>query len=401
MSDPRDDKLAAMLATAWGTPRPGWDARALAALADVRPRRHPNLLTHIIVAALLLLLAAGVFAAVRHFYVEGTLHFHEYRGTLQEPQEPTARFFGGELEWESDAWPSETGDIAPVSGKAVSSWQDAWPPTRTEINVHNLDWSDEVVLTEIAGIGGINCKPKWSPDETMIAFQHCDPVQGLLPCRAGFHLWVMNADGSDAHRVMPEGGIPTGSATWSPDGSRLLTYMGESNWYGHWYGEQISAISTDIWGTDIQALPNVGWSASWSPDGSMIVSEYAEKGEFDGQEGRWNQLLLTNADGSAPRVLVEQFIAEGDIRARDPIEDQLAAFPNAELGIKDVQYWAGPRKPVWSPNSDKIAFLAALPFDRDGPFAKDQIEVWVYDLTTDELIRVTNDDIMQSNIIWK
>ena len=57
--------------------------------------------------------------------------------------------------------------------------------------------------------------------------------------------------------------------------------------------------------------------------------------------------------------------------------------------------------PVWSPRSDQIAFLAAFPFDPDGLFFKDQIEVWVYDLNTDELIRVTHDDVGQHALSWK
>ena len=77
LTDPREQHIAAAFRAARPLPRAGWDARAMAALADIRPRRHPNLITFIIVAALLLLLAAGVFAAVRHFlYVEGTLQFH-------------------------------------------------------------------------------------------------------------------------------------------------------------------------------------------------------------------------------------------------------------------------------------------------------------------------------------
>ncbi len=61
----------------------------------------------------------------------------------------------------------------------------------------------------------------------------------------------------------------------------------------------------------------------------------------------------------------------------------------------------GPREPVWSPGSDKIAFLAALPFDPEGPYFRKQVEVWVYDLTADELIRVTDDDIEQTSLTWK
>jgi hypothetical protein len=47
------------------------------------------------------------------------------------------------------------------------------------------------------------------------------------------------------------------------------------------------------------------------------------------------------------------------------------------------------------------AFFAALPFDPDGPYYMNQVEVWVHDLNTDELIRVTNDDVRQHALIWE
>ncbi|UCG88160.1 MAG: hypothetical protein JSW71_06350, partial [Gemmatimonadota bacterium] len=376
----------------------------LAVLTATRPRRHPNLLTFIIVAALLLVLAAGVFAAVHYFFVEGTLQFDDtyWSGdpALEEGLSLSTHFLSGELEWSTEfsGWPSSSrGDMSTVTGNLVFWRWDTWPPTRSDILASNPDWSHEVNLTEIAGIGGINCGPFWSPDETMIVFQHCDPVEGLLPCKAGFHMWVMNADGSDAHQVMPEGGLPTSSGSWSPDGSRLLAWMGE--WYGD--GERVGVISTDIWGTNIRVLPNVGAGASWSPDGRMIISGYAKKGQLEGQDGWWNQLLLTNADGSDPRVLVEQFIGEADIRAQYPKEDQLKWVDDVDYWVEDVRHWAGPCETIWSPSGDKIAFLAALPFDPDGPWYIAQIEVWVYDLTTDELIRVTNDDVGQASLSWK
>ena len=69
--------------------------------------------------------------------------------------------------------------------------------------------------------------------------------------------------------------------------------------------------------------------------------------------------------------------------------------------LGSVRHWAGPVNPVWSPKGDKIAFLAALPFDPDGPYYKHQIEVWVYDLSTDELTRITHDDVGQTALTWR
>jgi hypothetical protein len=399
LTDPREQALAAAFKAARPLPREGWEGRALAALAEIRPRRHPNLVTYIIVAALLLLLAAGVFAAVRYFFVEGTLQFSEYRseGVHGWGGHFTTRLLSGELEWQMEdlSMHDKHGDFSSARDQVVvaDTWGLLWPYSELHILRLDTDGSNEVNLTEIAGLGGVNCDPKWSPDGTMIVFKHCDSVEGLLPCEAGFHLWVMNADGSDAHQVMPEGSLPTRDGCWSPDSSRLIMQMGER--------EQASAIATDLWGTDVLVLPNVGMQAVWSPDGSMIASCRGTEATLDGEAGQWRQLLLTDADGSNPRVLVEQFVAEADIRAHYPTEDQLAVLPNVDHWIVDVQHWAGPCSPVWSPGGDQIAFLAALPFEPDGPYYRNQAEVWVYDLNTDELIRVTDDDVAQTSLSWK
>ncbi len=402
LTDPREQHIAAAFKAARPRPRMGWDARALAALTDIRPRRHPNLLTFIIVVALILLLAAGVFAAVRYFFVEGTLRFHDV--TFEAPDDPAnwralgAHFFSGELEWESETDPSVLGgDISPDGDRVAFSTAEAgeWPPTGGDILLADSDWSDEVNLTEIAGLGGVNCRPKWSPDGAMIAFVHSDPVEGELPCDAGEYLWVMFADGSGAHQVTPEGAPPIYGFTWSPDSSRLA---------GRWtVSDGPAAFTTDIWGTDIRPLPNVSSGIDWSPDGAMLVSRGGAETEVDGQPGQRNYLVLTNADGGDPRVLVEQFVSDADAvahLARYGHRPEYRALSD-DVRLNDVRFWAGPCNPVWSPDSKKIAFLGALPFDPDGLYFKDQIEVWVYDLDTDELIRVTNDDVAQTSLSWK
>jgi len=396
LTDPFDQQLADLLKAARPGPPPGWRSQALAALAGVRPRRHPNLLTYIIVAALILLLAAGLFAAVRHiFFVEGTLYFVEpVRPSADGAPDRRARVFSGELQWETDGPLVEHfRDISPDGEWVVFATETGTRPYDggSELLISKLDGSEQINLSEIAGLSGINCRAKWSPDGTMIAFQHAEPLQGMFPCEAGWSVWLIRSDGSYARPLLSEGAPDHKHPTWSADGTRLLLQMGSNV-----PGEEGGMVATDIWGEDIEAVPNVGSDAAWSPDGSMIVSIQWEQSELDGKPGQWNQLLLTNADGSDPRVLVEQFVAKDDVRKHLDDEELPGADP-----VEVAQVSAGPMRPAWSPNGNQIAFVAALPFDPDGPYVDDQLEVWVYDLTTDELIQITDDDISQKSIIWK
>ncbi len=67
----------------------------------------------------------------------------------------------------------------------------------------------------------------------------------------------------------------------------------------------------------------------------------------------------------------------------------------------DSAYWAGPRGAIWSPDSTQIAFSAALPFDPDGPHYMDQTEIWIFDLLSNQLKRLTYDDMHHGYLWWK
>ena len=58
----------------------------------------------------------------------------------------------------------------------------------------------------------------------------------------------------------------------------------------------------------------------------------------------------------------------------------------------------GPLFPQWSPNGDRIAFLAALPFDPNGPDYREQVEVWMYTLSTGDLTKITDNNLKRD--IW-
>jgi hypothetical protein len=407
MADRQDQRLAAVLRTGWPEPRPGWEGRALSAMAGVRPRRHPNLVTIIVVTLILLLLAAVTFAAVR-FLVQGRLQFLEVDPWAPpDARREAVRLLSGELEW-ADEHPEGTNmsefDVSPSGDRICFYRADGWIPTRADILTANSDRSDETNLT--ATLGGINCWPKWSPDGTMIAFIHTERRPDQMACEAGFHAWVMNADGSGARPIIPESEEPTWFCTWLPDGAHVLLYqgpVGPKSGTDRDTDVQRWNIITDLWGRNPRPLPNVYSAAAYSPDGTKIVSTTGKRTVCEGRPGWCNQLLLTNADGSDPRVLVEQFISDADVLHAlegDRAKTTAAALPRFDMA-GGILGFVGPSKPAWSPKGDQIAFLAAMPFDPKGPDVQKQVEVYVYDLANREVIRITHDDLRQRSVVWK
>jgi dipeptidyl aminopeptidase/acylaminoacyl peptidase len=402
---PRDQlelQLAELLKADLPGLRPGWEARALAALGGIRPRRHPNLVTVVVVILILLLLAAAAFAA-RRFLVKGTLRSVDVISRADLSWDTSkAQSFQGEGGSHRPEALLMTADLSP-DGSQLAFIQDLpWPPP--DILLAKPDGSGQVNLTKLAGVGGVNCWPRWSPDGRMIAFTHSDPAEGQLPCTAGFHAWVMNRDGSQAHRIMPEGFPPTDAPVWTHDGSHLLLGVSDrfgSSQAGRGYTLH-QALLADLQGKEARPIPNVGGEAAYSPDCSRIVSVVWLPAVREGRPGGLNRLVLTKADGSDPRVLVEQFVADADITKRYPTPQQRAMTGSAQLDlIADIRLRLGPRTPVWSPDGNAIAFLAALNYDPDGIFYLHQIEVYVYDLTTDTLVRMTNDQVGHFELSWR
>jgi hypothetical protein len=371
--------------------------QAMAAVARARPRRHRRLVTAIAVILLLALLAAAVYATVRYLLIEGTLQFGSATITGHGPKilQRTDRY-SGDLGWSTAPPLGLQPDMSPAGDEVVYVvLAEDWRPGRpVSIWREEADGSDPVDLTKRAGLSGANCQPMWSVDGRMIAFNHCDPVEGEPPCETGFHIWVMAADGSGARKVTRDGSPPTRVTDWSPDGSRLLCDMGEL--------EQARTVTMDLWGQAIEVIPNIGSHAVWSPDGTMIASGLWEEKEVDGRPGVRRGLRLSKADGTDPRVFVEQFIFNSDAEAHVAQHQDYFEEVNPDGDWRtDVQTHVGPIGSVWSPGSDKIAFAAAMPFDPGGLRYRLQVEVWIYDLATQERTRVTYDEAYPYYIIWR
>jgi len=142
-----------------------------------------------------------------------------------------------------------------LNGRLVYAASTAGQNPKGEIFTVNPDGSGPVNLTNGAGS---DSTPAWSPDGSKIAF---------LSDRSGSGLYVMNTDGSGAHKVASPPGLSGFGLAWSPDGAKLL--FAASPGQG-----DLDLFTVNIDGTaltDIVSGPTLDFFAQWSPDGTKIA----------------------------------------------------------------------------------------------------------------------------------
>jgi TolB protein len=125
----------------------------------------------------------------------------------------------------------------------------------------NVDGTDQVRLTTDPAD---DTQPDVSPDGDQIVFVR-GAVRGSTPTYG--YLWVMDADGSDAHRLLDNPVDTEFRPDFSPDGSKIL--------YSRFAG--VVAAPNELWMANADGTgepEQVAISASfgsWSPDGTMVV----------------------------------------------------------------------------------------------------------------------------------
>jgi len=288
------------------------------------------------------------------------------------------------------AAPSEfrSGILSRQLDRVAYTLQDAWPATVCDIWTADLDGTNAVNVT--AALGGVNCKPDWSPDGTELAFQRAVPYGELPPCQVGFEIWVMDADGSNAHRVSPLG-LGVNEPSWSVDGFRIS--CGETD------GPNAHLVDKD--GTDWATPPDLGGQAQWSPDGTMIASVTYDYGEVGGEPGVWRKLILTDAAGANPSTLRLQFITDAALLQYLAENGGVPTDPvDLEYALRALRMWIGPCHPQWSPHGNQILFREITVFNPYGSTYSHQSELWLYDCDATTFTQITDNDIAENEPSW-
>lgn len=186
--------------------------------------------------------------------------------------------------------------------------------------------------------------PAWSPDGSRIAFQSFRDGRSQI--------YVMSADGTGQHNVSNSEWHDE-HPFWSPDGERLL--FASNRGATTEAPDNFDVFEMRLDGSGVRRItetPEVETYPSFSPDGTRIAVRRVMP------DGNW-EVVVMEADGSNPRVVAPHPAADG---------------------------W-----PVWSPDGTRLVFSS----ERAGT-----ADLWLIDLETEELRRLTWDDEADERQPW-
>jgi Tol biopolymer transport system component len=182
---------------------------------------------------------------------------------------------------------------------AFEGWDDA-DPGRT--GVYTARASDLGGLVRVTtGIGKRHDIPlDYSPDGTQLVIYRSVRAEPHFPIDIGGSLWVVDVDGSNAHRLETPGTKPGWWARWSPDGTKIL------------FATERLQPTGALWtiGPDGSGLTKVFEDAegrfatgpTWSPDGRQIL--FTLNPTRDSFVHDPNALYVIDADGSDLTLVV-------------------------------------------------------------------------------------------------
>ncbi|WP_419921785.1 cell wall-binding repeat-containing protein [Candidatus Poriferisodalis sp.] len=275
---------------------------------------------------------------------------------------------------------------------------DADDTTETDAETEDDDDDDSAPVPDCSG--SIDDKPSKLVPQTNAEDPNWSPDCSRLVYTDNASLRTAANDGSDRQLLVPAAGAYLTSATWSPDGERIVYvrgYQDGDRWVSHLWS--VDADGTDITQLTFGDTRRDRWPR-WSADGSQIVfnrltdqerfvasinadgtgethlteggrSEFSPVLSPDGTKLAYisnSTVFVANADGSNPQTVISNVFWRGEL-AWSPSGDRIA-FARGDLSasdiyIADVDGWNEEQvsdldgqalAPRWSPDGKRLAF---------------------------------------------
>jgi Tol biopolymer transport system component len=233
-------------------------------------------------------------------------------------------------------------------------------------------------------------EPVWSRDAAKIAF-----ASGVS---VGLNIWVMDADGSNAHRAsdsFPDCGYNYRSVTWAPDGSRLAA---ECFW-----DVRIFDLTTGSTRSLSRLLDDYILDPDWSPDGTrLLIGDPFEPRVWSVRpDGNERSLVLSDASDAAwsPDGSHVAFVVTTDQRSAIWVARSDGSERRRVTAPDTVSYEA----PTWSPDGRFLAFhrrtYRCYVRDRQ-PYCEPHWSIFVAKTDGTMLRRVTPDSLQATRPAW-
>ncbi len=300
-------------------------------------------------------------------------------------------------------------------------------PTGEIVFVSDRDGNYEIYTMSADGNNQINLSnnpaddesPLWSPDGEWIAFLSDRDLQPSV-----FSLYTMKSDGTEIKRLLsdnlaiyPEDFGATGPAfSWSPDGTKIAVAPNNENFERRVY---IIDFATNI---IEQRSQNDAFSPVWSADGEWIgfPSKYSSDRFWSfgvvSTDGKFETVIFN--DGDYPSTIEyqtdSQHLIDFNYQAGDTRYDNIYTVSMiAPTGHCDNP----PCIPIFTfEQHDNLAYSYALDADgqktvntqlQQGDWELQSVdeagnwEIYVHNVVTDELIRLTDNTFWDGNENWR